>query len=32
MKNNSNIEEYFFIDNIQDLFSIKQATITSWGI
>ena len=32
MKNNSNIEEYFFIDNVQDLFSIKQATTTSWGI
>ena len=32
MENNSNIEEYLFIDDINDLFILKQATTTSWGL
>ena len=32
MENNPNIDEYIFIENIQDLFALKQATTTSWGI
>ena len=32
MENNSNIEEYLFIDDINDLFTLKQATTTSWGL
>lgn len=35
MKNisiSSQIEEYIFLEDIQDLFSIKAATTTSWGM
>ena len=32
MENDPKLEEYLFIDDIRDLFSIKGATTTSWGV
>jgi len=32
MENNLKLDEYLFIEDIQDLFSIKSATTTSWGV
>ena len=32
MENDPKLEEYLFIDDIQELFSVKAATTTSWGV
>ena len=32
MENAPKLEEYLFIDDIQELFSVKAATTTSWGV